>query len=51
MLLTACVGCSEEAVLVFVVGELVDGCGGFGVEELDLGFEVPDATVCVVGGE
>lgn len=51
MLLASSAGCSEETILVFVVRELVDGCSGLGVQELDLRLEVTDATVSVIGNE
>ena len=51
MLLASRTRCPEEAVLIFVVGELIDGRSGLGVEEFDLSFKVTYATVGVIGSE
>jgi hypothetical protein len=36
--------------LIFVVGDLVGGCGSTGIQDLDLGFEVADSAARVLGG-
>jgi hypothetical protein len=40
--------CSEGAELILVVGQAIDGCGGFGVEEFYLRLQVGDDALRVV---